>query len=83
MNDTPLPQGISFFPPRQKAPDFVIGSISINPEKFIQYLNEQERDEKGYVKFNVQNSKAGKPYVSLDTWKTTGKKAGTDEDIPF
>lgn len=84
MNETPLPQGISFFPPRPNAPKFVIGTISINPEKFISYLESQRVDEKGYIKFDVQNSKAGKPYVSLNTWKPDGsKRSSVDEDIPF
>lgn len=87
MSDIPLPEGISFFDPHAKAPDFVIGTISVNPVKFIQYLESQEADEKGYIKFQVLKSKKGTSYVKLDTWKPTAK-AGTvkgedGEDVPF
>jgi len=82
MNETPLPQGISFFPPHEKAPDFVIGTISINPSKFIEYLNTQIADEKGYIKFQVLKSKAGKSYVKLDDFKPT-KKESVNTGINF
>lgn len=78
MNETPLPDGISFFEPRQGAPDFILGSISINRERFISYLMTQETDEKGYIPFDVKMSKAGKPYVSLNTYKKGGS-----ETVPF
>jgi hypothetical protein len=70
MDNTPLPEGISFFGPRDNAPDFVLGTISINPAKFVDYLTNQSPDEKGYVKFQVLIAKGtGKPYVKLDTYK--------------
>lgn len=73
-----LPQGISFFSPNEKAPDFIIGRISINPERFISYLNTLTPDTKGYIGFDVKMSKAGKPYVALDTYKKSDS-----EEVPF
>mgnify|MGYP001559070800 CR=1 FL=1 len=68
MNEVPLPDGISFFPPREKAPNFIIGAISVHPARFVTYLRDQKTNGAGYVQFDVKMSKAGKPYISLNTY---------------
>ncbi len=62
-------EGIYFNEKRENAPDFVLGSISVVPDKFITWLEAQKPDAKGYVKLAIKKSKAGKAYVHLDTWE--------------
>lgn len=57
--------GIIFKRP-QNAPDYVIGSLSVKVEEFIGFLKEQGGE---WVNLKIMESKGGKPYIELDTWK--------------
>jgi hypothetical protein len=79
MSDKVFAEGIYYNPPRDGAPDFVLGSISVMPGKFAEWVIGQEADERGYVRLSVKRGKSGKAYVELDTWKL---KAPAEDD-PF
>ena len=99
MSDVIFADGIFFYARRDNAPDYVLGSISVKPEAFSNWVLAQKPDAKGYVRLAVKMSKAGKPYVSLDTWEPSGQGAKgrggdrqnersgfgdlEDDDIPF
>jgi hypothetical protein len=53
------------------APDFILGSLSIQPEKLALWLqaNLALKNEKGYINLTVKRSKAGKRFISVDTYK--------------
>lgn len=77
--------GIYFNEKRENAPDFVLGSISIDIEKFdINSLKEYANWK--YVKLNVLMWK-DKPYVTVDTYKSSGDRKTPvtidDESMPF
>lgn len=84
--------GMSFKEPRQGAPDFVKGSISIKIEDLIPFL-EQNANEKGWVNIDVKESKGGKLYCELNTYQRGAPKADTElerlgeeinsDDIPY
>ena len=61
--------GLFFNQPRIGAPDFVLGSISMSKAKFLNWLDNQQEDEKGYVKIDILMGKEDKPYCTLNTWK--------------
>jgi len=71
MADKVYAEGLYANAPREGAPDFVVGSMAIQQDRFIEWLAGQEADEKGYVRLNVTTRKAdaSKWSVSLDTWK--------------
>lgn len=87
--------GFIFKKPREGAPDFVKGDISIKVGEFIEFLNKHNNN--GWVNLNLKKSQGGKLYVDLNTWKpptdtTTPTNAGednrqapdvTEEDLPF
>jgi hypothetical protein len=88
--DKQFAKGIYFNLPHERAPDFVIGRISIQATHFRAWLADQHEDAKGYVNLQVKKAKDGKPYVELDTWKPKGEKIGRkepdfndDDSIPF
>lgn len=90
-NKNPLATGFFFERPREGAPDFVKGRLSIQVEKAIELLN-THKNEKGYVNLQLLNSKEGKLYLTVDTWKptpkaSTGIEYPTEEinpaDVPF
>ncbi len=58
--------GFIYKQPREQAPDWVLGSISVKVEDAIAFL--QNNQKNGWVNLNIHNSKAGKPYIELDTF---------------
>lgn len=64
-----LAQGLYYNQPRQGAPEFVIGNLSIQRDQFQSWLAQQETDEKGYLKLDILTSREGKPYIKLNDWK--------------
>lgn len=74
MSDKKYISGLWCNEPHPNAPDFIIAEISLLREKFIQWLQEQEASEKGYVKLTVLKSQDGAPYVKLNDWKPSGAR---------
>ncbi len=78
------------------APEFVVGRLSIKVEEAVEFLNKNESG--GWVNIELKQSKSGKYYCELDTWKPDGdatpkKKASKpaptpapeddEDDLPF
>lgn len=83
MADIEFAQGLYFNLPHERAPDFVLGGLAINPQKFIRWLEEQQPDDKGYVKLTVKRGREGKPYIALDTYKREEKQENRNERPRF
>lgn len=99
MADVKFIDGMFVNPPHEKAPDFVKAGISFRREQFIEWLNQQEPNEKGYIRIQVKESREGKYYAALDDYKPTSKQDShnqakadgyappkaefVDSDIPF
>lgn len=75
MADAIFPEGIYFKKPREGAPAFVKGDISIQPEKLYQWAK-QYTNEKGYVNMDLKISKEGKLYLQLNTYGVVKKEEG-------
>ena len=75
------------FKRQENAPEFVVGSMSIKVDEAMAFLAQNE--SKGWVNLNVKQSKGGKYYMELDTWKPKPTKKddvfeeSDDEDVPF
>lgn len=68
MADKILPKGIYFNSPRDGAPEFVKGSISIKVADAITFLQDNQNGG-GYVNIDVLTAKeTGKPYCVLNTY---------------
>jgi len=78
MADKNFAKGLYFNPPHDKAPNFVIGRLSIKREDFRLWLNEQKFDENGYLNLDILMAKSGKPYIAVNEYK---KQAQTND--PF
>jgi hypothetical protein len=68
MDEKIFAQGIYFNKPRDGAPDFVKGRIDIKSDEAIGFITEHT-NEKGYVNLDLKESKAGKLYLELNTFK--------------
>lgn len=90
MEDKIFAQGFSF-KRNEKAPDFVVGRMSIRVADAIAFMKENEMN--GYVNLNVKTARSGNYYVELDTFnpkspatnqpKGGSRKDDDDDDIPF
>lgn len=61
-----FPLGMRYYAPRENAPDFVLGNISIDKHEFISFL--EKEDDK--IQIDVLRSKStGKPYLSVSDYK--------------
>ena len=93
MSDKEFPEGLILKAPRDGAPDYVIGSLSIKRGEFLNWLKGREGD---WVNLNLKRGQSGKWYAEVDAWKPSGAKGGAapkaaqsqavaldDSDIPF
>ncbi len=81
-----FPEGIYFNLPREGAPNFVFGSISMKHSVFMDWLNGEEPNNKGYVNLDILLSKeTGKPYLVVNDFKPGQKteKEEVDPEDPF
>ena len=60
------------FKRNEKAPDFVVGSLSIKIEDAVAFM--REHDKNGWVNLNVKQARSGNYYIELDTFEP--KKGG-------
>lgn len=87
MSEDILPEGLRFFPKHEKAPDFVLATLIITPNDLFTFCKAHlelmtEYDGKKQLKLQIKNSKAGKMYASVDTYKPEPKAAHKPEEDP-
>lgn len=91
-SDVEFVEGLYFKEPRSNAPDYVKGSISIQPAKLSAWCKQHEGQE--WVNVDVKESKGGKVYCAVNDWKPEGKRDQApkamaapqddfDDSIPF
>jgi hypothetical protein len=66
--------GLFLGKPREGAPAFVKGRVSILVDKFIPLLQEKA-NAKGYVNIDLLEAKSGELYFKLNEWKPEDTKA--------
>ena len=70
MNDEIIfTEGMYFNEPSEKAPDFIKGSLSIEPKQFTDWLRKNYNKDEKYIRIDLKISKAGKAYSCLSTFK--------------
>lgn len=66
--------GIMFKRPREGAPEFVKGSVSIKVAEFVPFVEKHTKE--GWVNLDLKESMNGKLYLQLNTWN---KEAVTEK----
>ena len=61
--------GLSVNKPNNKAPDFVKASMTISSQKLIGWLMAKKEET---VRLDIKESKGGKYYASVNSWKPSG-----------
>ena len=74
-------KGIFFNDKHEKAPDFVLGSISISAQTIAELAAQVEeyKNDKWYARFQITRSRDGKPCISVDTYVPKLKVEDSDE----
>jgi hypothetical protein len=69
MSDTEkiFADGFSFKYPSDKAPQFVIGKLSVKVEDAKAFLDKHQ--DNGWVNLEIKEAKNGKTYIELSTFK--------------
>lgn len=76
MSDIEFIDGLSVKAPRENAPGFVIGSLSMHRLKLIAYLQAQTDD---FVNADIKVAKSNKWYVAKDSWKPAAPRQDRQE----
>ena len=87
-NNLEFPDGLIFKLPRDGAPDFVRGSISIKRAELVKWLS-GKNDE--WINLDLKVGKSGKSYASVNTYKPENASAlptakvddSSKDDLPF
>ena len=66
-NETVFIDGLRVFKPSEKAPDFIILNGEIDMKELREFA--LSHHDEGKVRFQVKESKGGKYYAALDTFK--------------
>lgn len=61
------------FKRNEKAPDFVVGRISIKVDEAIAFINQHKKN--GWVNLNVKTARSGNYYIDLDTFESKNESA--------
>lgn len=71
------------FKKNPKAPDFVIGRVSVKVEEAIAFLKSNEKN--GWVNLDIKEARSGNHYIELDTFvsnKDANPKAPAPQKAP-
>jgi single-stranded DNA-binding protein len=87
------------FKRNEKAPDFVVGRMSMKVDEAVAFIRQHEKN--GWVSLNIKTARSGNHYVELDTYEPNQSAAkaeqkpkpapaptdapadGEDDDLPF
>ena len=61
------------FKRNEKAPDFVVGRISIKVEEAIAFMKQHQKN--GWVNLGVKTARSGNYYIDLDTFEAKKESA--------
>lgn len=53
----------------EKAPDFVVGRLSMKSDEAVAFI--RQHDKGGWVNVNIKTARSGNYYVELDTYEPT------------
>ena len=89
-NDIEFVDGLIVKAPHEKAPSFVKAQISIKVEDLGKWLRGKFKAGDEWVNIDVKESKGGKWYASVNTYKPKEKEekkpskaTEPDDDVPF
>lgn len=74
--------GMVFKLPREGAPDFVKGSVSILVADFVKFLEANEK-KSGWVNIDLKVGQSGKAYAELNTFEVAKPESLKEDTIEY
>jgi hypothetical protein len=65
------------FKRNEKAPDFVVGRMSIKVEDAIAFMKQHQKN--GWINLGVKTARSGNYYIELDTFEAKEKESAVDK----
>jgi hypothetical protein len=65
------------FKRNEKAPDFVVGRLSIKVEDAIAFMHQHQKN--GWVNLGVKTARSGNYYIELDTFEAKSQESAVDK----
>jgi len=65
------------FKRNEKAPDFVVGRISIKVEEAIAFMKQHQKN--GWINLGVKTARSGNYYIELDTFEAKSKDSAVEK----
>ena len=65
------------FKRNEKAPDFVVGRISIKVEEAVAFMKQHQKN--GWVNLGVKTARSGNYYIDLDTFEAKSQEGAVDK----
>lgn len=62
------------FKRNEKAPDFVVGRLSIKADDGVAFIRANEKN--GWINLNIKTARSGNHYVELDTYEPSSNGGG-------
>lgn len=81
-NKTIFIDGMSFSERSTQQPEWILGKISVNLNRFMPFLKANV-DDRGWLNIDLKKSQKGETYLALNTWKPTARTADSLEDKKF
>ena len=66
------------FKRNEKAPDFVVGRLSMKVDEAVAFIRQHEKG--GWVNLNIKTARSGNHYVELDTYEPTHGGSNTKKE---
>lgn len=73
MSEAKFIEGLIVKPPRENAPSYVKGKLSMRREALIQWLQQQDGE---WINADIKESQGGKWYAQVDDWKPNQQRGG-------
>lgn len=79
QNETIFADGF-VFKRNEKAPDFVVGRLSIKVDEAVAFIREHNKN--GWANLNIKQARSGNYYIELDTFDPKGATATAKTETP-
>jgi len=76
-DDIVFVDGLKFDRPREGAPEFIKGRISIHADRLTAFIA-AHKNENGYLNVDLKKSKKGDLYLQLNTYKSAKQEVPKD-----
>lgn len=76
-DDIVFVDGLEFERPREGAPEFIKGRISIHADRLTAFIA-AHKNENGYLNVDLKKSKKGELYLQLNTYKSVKQEVPKD-----